>query len=115
AKAEWLRQAPELHALGLLTILDLQTFAAYCQAYGRWRDAEETLATMAERDDDARGLLVRNGKGDVRTNPLVRIAGQAAEEMVRFAGEFGMTPAARSKLVAGIGRQPRGKFDGLIG
>ena len=33
AKNEWWRVAPKLHALGSLTVLDLQPLAAYCQAY----------------------------------------------------------------------------------
>jgi hypothetical protein len=36
--------------------------------------------------------------------------------MLRFAGEFGLTPVARSRLAAGIGGKPPagGKFDGLL-
>ena len=32
AKNEWWRVAPELHALSLLTVLDVMPLAAYCQA-----------------------------------------------------------------------------------
>ncbi len=38
----------------------------------------------------------------------------AAEDMVRYAGEFGATPVARARIGAGVGAQPSGKFDGLI-
>jgi phage terminase small subunit len=92
--------APELHALGLLTTLDLQTFAAYCWAFGHWRETEEALAALAPDDDGAR--------------VLTRISRRASEDMVRFAGGFGMTPAARSKVAAGD-RTTKSKFDGLIG
>ena len=44
----------------------------------------------------------------------MRIAATAAADMVRLAGEFGMTPVGRSRIAAGIGGQPKGKFDGLI-
>jgi phage terminase small subunit len=33
----------------------------------------------------------------------VQVARHAAADMVRLAGHFGMTPAARSRLAAGIG------------
>jgi phage terminase small subunit len=36
--------------------------------------------------------------------------------MLRFAAEFGMTPAARARLAGGpFDQRPGGKFDGLIG
>jgi hypothetical protein len=35
--------------------------------------------------------------------------------MIRFAAEFGFTPAARARLANGIGVPPRpGKFGGLL-
>jgi phage terminase small subunit len=47
---------------------------------------------------------------------MVRIAANAAEAMVSFAGHFGMSPAARARIAAGVGFEPPpGKFDGLIG
>ena len=60
------------------------------------------------------GLLVRSVDGNAKINPLVRIAATAAEDMVRFAGEFGLTPVARARIAAGVGPQRPGKFDRLI-
>ena len=35
--------------------------------------------------------------------------------MLRFAGEFGLTPVARSRIAAGVYAPPNpGKFDGLL-
>jgi hypothetical protein len=35
--------------------------------------------------------------------------------MVRYASEFGMSPAARARIAAGAGFEPPpGKFDGLL-
>jgi phage terminase small subunit len=48
---------------------------------------------------------------------MVRIAANAAADMVRFAGECGLSPAARARISAGVGYEPPpggGKFDGLI-
>jgi P27 family predicted phage terminase small subunit len=112
---EWYRVAPGLHQLGLLSQLDVAPLAAYCDAYSRWRTASEVLAKMAERDATGRALLVKNADGNARQNPLVKIAANAAKDMLRFAGEFGLTPVARARIAAGVYAQPNGKFDGLLG
>jgi P27 family predicted phage terminase small subunit len=110
ARDEWWRVAPELYRLKLLTLIDIAAFAAYCQAFARWRSAEEVLAEMAKHDPETHGLLGGTGQ-----NPLVRIAANAAADMVRYAGEFGMSPAARTRIRAGVGaRSDASKFDGLI-
>jgi P27 family predicted phage terminase small subunit len=113
---EWHRVGPELYALGLLTALDVMPLAAYCQAYHHWRTAEEALARMAEKDPVTGALLIKSTLGDPRANPLIRVANNAAADMIRFAGEFGMTPSARARVRAGVAwREGGGKFDGLIG
>jgi P27 family predicted phage terminase small subunit len=116
AADEWWRAAPTLHRLGLLTVLDVAAFAAYCQAYKRWRTAEEALAKMAEKDPVTGGMLIKGSLGDARVNPLARVAANAASDMVSFAAQFGMTAAARARIAAGPFGQPPGggKFDGLL-
>ena len=42
AKAEWKRLAQQLEKLGMISQLDRTAFAAYCQAYGRWVEAERS-------------------------------------------------------------------------
>jgi P27 family predicted phage terminase small subunit len=102
ARDEWWEVGPHLVRLGLLTSIDTQTFAAYCSAYSTWRTAVETLTAMAERDGATRGLLVKRASdGNPMRNPLVRIAADAANDMLRFAGEFGLTPLARSRIGSG--------------
>jgi P27 family predicted phage terminase small subunit len=116
AADEWWRVAPELHALKLLSALDVMLLATYCQAYAHWRTAEEKLREMAARDPVTSGLLVKTASGDAAQNPLVGIARRAAADMVRYASEFGMSPAARARISAGVGFEPPpGKFDGLLG
>jgi P27 family predicted phage terminase small subunit len=107
AADEWYRMSPELHRLGLLSVLDVSTLAIYCQAYGRWRTAEELLAEIAKRGDVTRGLLVKGPYGDARANPLLRISRAAAEQMLSAAAHFGLTPSTRARLSAGVGHEPR--------
>jgi P27 family predicted phage terminase small subunit len=114
AKEESVRVSPELFALGLLTDLDTATFGAYCWACGVWHDATQALDRMAELDPKMKGLLVKGDGGPVQ-NPLIRIARNAADSMLRAAGEFGMTPVARARISSGVS-PPSGpsKFDGLL-
>jgi P27 family predicted phage terminase small subunit len=93
--------APELHRLRLLTTVDIGPLGAYCSAYARWRAAEETL--LREAGDE---LLVHTAEGKPKPNPPLKLSAAAAADMVRYAGQFAMTPAARSRTAAGIGPQP---------
>ena len=116
AADEWWRVAGELHRLGLLTVLDVMPLAAYCESYKNWRRAVETMHAMAAPDTS--GLLVKRADGNPAPNPLIGIARKAAADMVRYAAEFGMSPAARARISAGVGYEPPpggNKFDGLIG
>ena len=98
ARAEWARIADELSVLGILTRLDRGSLAAYCQAYGRWRQAEAALSRMAERDATTDGLMIRTKGGNLIQNPLVGTANKAMADMMRYAAEFGLTPSARSRV-----------------
>jgi P27 family predicted phage terminase small subunit len=115
AADEWHRVAAGLHQIGLLTVLDVGPLSAYCVAYQHWREAEELLAQMAERDPATHGLLIRRQDGNAARNPLLKAARDAANDMVRIAAEFGFSPAARARISAGVGCEPPSKFDGLIG
>jgi P27 family predicted phage terminase small subunit len=111
---EWHRVAPELHLLGLLTVLDIMPLAAYCQSCARSRTAEELIAKMAAKDEATNGLLVKGPYGDARQNPLVKIARNAASDMVGYANQFGMGPAARARISVGVGHEPPSKFGDLL-
>jgi P27 family predicted phage terminase small subunit len=89
--------------------------AGYCTSFARWKTALETLARVAANDPVMHGLVVRGSEGQPRTNPLIRIAETAANDMLRFASEFGFTPAARSRIAAGVGPPSSGsKFGDLL-
>lgn len=116
ARDEWDRIAVELHRLNLLTIIDINVLAAYCQAFKIWRSATETYTAMAERDPITVGLMIKSGKaGTPIQNPVLLTARHAANDMVRYAAEFGLSPAARARIAAGIYQEQRpSKFDGLL-
>jgi P27 family predicted phage terminase small subunit len=96
---EWWRVVPGLRALGLLTVLDVQPLAAYCVAYAHWIAAEQALAQMAADDPRFNGLMITGSTGSHLANPLVKIARNAAADMLRFAAEFDREAEARYRLL----------------
>ena len=68
AKKEWKRLASSLEAMGVLTMADLTAFAGYCQAYARWKEAEEFITQH--------GSIFKTPSGYVQQVPQVSIAQQ---------------------------------------
>jgi len=90
ARKEWKRIVPELEKLGLLTRIDMAGLAAYCVAFGRWADAERELRKH--------GVTQTSPNGYVQTSAHLHIANKAMEQMHKFLVQFGLTPAARSRV-----------------
>jgi P27 family predicted phage terminase small subunit len=102
AEACWKRTAKELYDAGLLTSVDRDALALYCQAFARWRETENALAkstviirTNVKRDEET-GEIV--GGGNWIQNPLLAIANKAFEQMSKLQAEFGMTPSSRTRV-----------------
>ena len=105
AREEWERLAPPLYRIGVLTVADRAAFAAYCQAHGRWVEAEERLKALP--------AMVRTPNGHVQQNPWIGVANKQLELMNRCMTES--RPDARRALAAGdpAGPRPRtGRPDG---
>ena len=45
---------------------------------------------------------------------MIKIIRDAAADIVRNAGEFGLTPVARTRIAQGIHQPAQSKFDGLL-
>ena len=114
AADEWWIVATELHRLGLFTKIDVAPLAAYCHSYGQWRMAAESLARMAANDPIMNGQIIKTKYGDAAANPLVNIARKHAGDMVRYAAEFGLSPAARTRINSPGPDNSQSKFGGLI-
>ena len=89
-RAEWRRVGKDLVALGLLTSIDRPALAAYCQAWQRWVGAEEQIEQEGTTQTSPNGYLMQSA--------YVGIANRAMDQMRKFLIEFGMTPAARSRI-----------------
>lgn len=91
AKREWTRLAENLGKLGVLTKIDRSVFAAYCQSYARWKEAQEHI--------DREGSTFETDKGYQQQTPWVGIANTNQKLMLQAASEFGLTPSSRSRIV----------------
>ena len=99
AKKEWRRLAKKMELMGVLTEVDMAAFAGYCQAYARWKEAEEFITQH--------GTIVRTPSGYWQTYLKV---------MNRLAEQFGLTPAARSRIVADTtGGRTEDEMEALLG
>ena len=92
AKKEWKRMAKQMEQLGILTEVDMAAFAGYCQAYARWKEAEKFITQH--------GSIVKTPSGYWQQVPQVSIAQTYLKIINKFCEQFGLTPAARSRIVA---------------
>ena len=100
AKKEFRRLAKGLLDVKLITNVDVNALAAYCQAFSRWKDAEEKLARH--------GTLIKGKNGEPVINPYVYIVDKCFAQMKAMAVEFGFSPGARAKIAV-PGKRPREK------
>src|SRR5688572_4754536 len=82
AKAEWKRLARQLHVLGILTMLDRSVLAGYCQAYGRWVEAERKLKETP--------AILKMPSGYIQQNPWLTISNKQLELMHKYMSELGL-------------------------
>lgn len=95
AKKEWKRMARQLEHLGILTEIDMAAFAGYCQAYARWKEAEEYISEN--------GAVIQTPSGYYQQIPQVSIAQTYLKIMNRFCEQFGLTPSSRCRIVTDKG------------
>jgi len=108
AKKEWRRLAKKMERLGILTEIDMAAFAGYCQAYARWKEAEEFVTQH--------GMIVKTPSGYWQQVPQVSIAQTYLKTMNRLASEFGLTPASRSRIIADSdGKDTEDELEVLLG
>ena len=104
ARTEWKRIAPRLANIGILTEIDRAALAGYCQAYGRWVEAEKKVLEKGE--------VVKSVNGNIMQNPYLIIANKSMDHMRKFLVEFGMTPSSRSRITADK-KSAAGEYDDL--
>ena len=91
ARAEWQRITKLLKSLGRVAKLDRAALAIYCTAWARLVQAEQKVGEM--------GTVVKSPNGYPIQNPYLSIANTAAKQIAGMLSEFGLSPAARARLL----------------
>ena len=89
ARREFRRVTKHLETMGILSVADRTMIAGYCLAWNEVREATEQI------EDE--GRVVLTAKGMVK-NPWVLIRENALAQLLRFAQQFGLSPASRANV-----------------
>lgn len=103
----WDKMAPELVRLGVLTEVDREMFARYCETFARWLkmkafidkngEAHPVYDYIGEKNDEGK-KVVRKTLKKMQPFPHVDIYKALAYELRRYEGEFGIGAASRTKI-----------------
>lgn len=100
ARAEWNRIVLLLEKFKLITEIDTAALALYCASYGRWQEAEARIQEIKDKGGD--GLMVKAPSGYPIQNPYLAIANRAMEDCYKYLQQFGLSPAARTRVTPGV-------------
>ena len=99
ARRSWKEIVPLLDAAGLLSKIDRNVLARYCQTWARWVAAEVELAggqlievTTTRRDGSVTTKL--------EAHPASVLADRLSSQLGRLEGKLGISPADRVRVVA---------------
>lgn len=98
ARAEWARLAKEITLLGTLTNVDRAAFTAYCQTWSTYVQAQAAIDKRAKDPKTLGGLVMTTAAGNLIQDPLIGVRNTALRDLMRYASEFGFTPAARVRV-----------------
>ena len=102
ALEEWNRVVKLLAEVKMIAELDMTALAAYCMEWAKYVNTNNKLRVM-------RSVLTESTKGTKMAHPLLRVSDRALANMLRICEQFGMSPAARSRLdihAAGLNEDP---------
>ena len=98
AKKEWKRLVPVLRRMKVLTEADGMTLANLCQTWSTWVQAQKKLTEM--------GILYKSPSGYIQQSPLFSMVTNCIDTVTKLSRELGLTPAARSRMVAQMEIEP---------
>ncbi|MBN2566120.1 MAG: phage terminase small subunit P27 family [Candidatus Eisenbacteria bacterium] len=86
----WRELADELDAMSTLALVDRHVLGLYCNAFERWREAEDNI--------DADKAVVKSISGHPMPSPWVSIRNRAIDDMRKFGFDLGISAAARTRI-----------------
>jgi len=93
AKKYWKDIAPKLVSAGLIGVVDSAAFIAHCDSVGKFEEVTRKLKTLEDMTDDTpQGFIVQSAMFTIRN--------KLWDQVMKSSNEFGLTPAARSKVKA---------------
>ena len=105
AREVWVRNAAVLERLGVLTEIDGDMFAAYCDFYSKYVEASQ--------DVELNGGTSIAQSGYEQQRAAVAMAQKYFDKARGIANDFGLTPASRGKLVVNTGGDDS-EWEGLL-
>lgn len=105
AAEKWHSISRELDAMGVLSKIDGEALAGLCVSWARWVEAQAEitkhgilLTEPIYKWDRKKKKHVKVGTRVTGKNPAIAVAVAELKNMLRFAVEFGLTPASRTRL-----------------
>lgn len=92
AAEHWPVVYKQLNDAGVITSMDGPALALYCEAFARWKYANDQVAKF--------GPVVKAPSGFPVQSPYLAIANKSWMQMMRMLIEFGMTPSSRTRVTA---------------
>lgn len=95
--------------MGVLTEVDMAPFAAYCQFYASWKEAQEHITSG--------GSIFETDKGYQQQTHWGGIANMNQKLMLLAASEFRLTSSSRSRIIYGNSKakEPEDEMESLLG
>lgn len=112
ARECWQLHAPELDALGLLSVLDRGSFRLACETYALAREALDEMrpkkadGTPDERTHRREVIVADKVHGGIKRHPAFLIYDTSQRAYLRWCVEFGLTPSARIGIRPAAGGRP---------
>ena len=106
ANKYWDKNAEKMAKVGLLTEIDIESFAMLCVAYGEFINA---LLKMVEQ-----GSIVKFNSGNIQQHPYSIRADKAYNKYRQMCKQFGVSPASRTGIEAEVEREEKPTAEDIL-